>query len=85
MAIFNQLKEYWFNNGCEEKFQELLNGDYEHKSEAEVKCLTYMSEMFTKFSEEKNLHLNFDTIEVIINWGIIMHEQIKNKFDENNI
>lgn len=83
-AIFNQLKEYWFNNKCEDKLQLILNDINLNIYEKEIKCLDYFRDTFFSFVKEKNYkELNIEIIEVMLNWGILMHLQIKDKLSGN--
>lgn len=82
--IFNQLKEYWFNKKCQDEFDRILNNDTLNSYEREVKCMDYLQNTFDSFSKENNFkELNYSIIEVIINWGILMHLQIKDKLNGN--
>jgi hypothetical protein len=82
--IFNQLKEYWFNKKCQDEFDNILNDNTLNSYEREIKCMDYLQNTFDSFAKEKNYkELNYSIIEVIINWGILMHLQIKDKIDGN--
>jgi hypothetical protein len=86
--IFNKLKEYWFNNKCQDKFDLILNDNTLNSYEREIKCMDYLQNTFENFSKENNYtELNPSTIEVLMNWGILMYLQIreKNYGNEDNI
>lgn len=82
--IFNQLKEYWFNNKCQDEFDIILNDSTLNSYEREIKCMDYLQDKFYSFIKEKNYkELDYSIIEVIMNWGILMHLQIKDKINGN--
>ena len=86
--IFNKLKEYWFNNKNQNDFELILNDSNLNSYEIEIKCMEYLQKSFANFCKENNYtEINPSTIEVLMNWGILMYLQIKDKLDgtENNI
>jgi hypothetical protein len=84
LTILNQLKEYWFNNKCEDKFRSILNDTSIDVSEKEITSLDYLRDTFNSFSEEHNYSkIDPIMIEVIMNWGILMYMQIKDKLESN--
>ena len=84
ITILNRLKEYWLNNKCEDKFRSILDDKSISVSEKEINSLDYLRDTFYSFTKENNYtELNPPSIEVIMNWGIIMYLQIKDKLESN--
>lgn len=82
--IFGQLKEFWFNNKCEDEFQKILNDETINIGEREIKSLDYVRDTFKNFTEKHNYNnLDISMIEVLLNWGILMYMQIKEKLHNN--
>lgn len=83
-TVFAQLKEYWFNNQCDNKFYSILDDKDLSAIEKEVKSLDYIRDTFKDFAEKNNYNtLEKPIIEIILNWGILMYLQIKDKLYGN--
>lgn len=82
--IFGQLKEFWFNEKCEDQFQTILTDNGLNTEEREIKSLDYVRDVFKNFAEKHNYNtLDIHLIEVLLNWGILMYMQIQEKLHKN--
>lgn len=82
--IFNKLKEHWLNNKCEDQFQNILEDENLSIEEREIKSLDFVRDTFKNFAEKNDYNsLDSSLIEIILNWGILMYLQIKDKLYGN--